>query len=201
MVVSGIHQRESVTIICVPSFTALPPHPHSTPQGYHRVPGWASCVIQWFPIGYLFYTYGNPLQYSRLGNPMDTGAWKATVHGVAKGWTPLKWLSMSIYMSMLLSQFVLASPFEAVSTGLFSSSVSPFLLCKYVHQHCVWCLLFSFWLSLCMTSSGIAPLTTTDSNLFFFMVEQCSIAFMCHIFFRSSSVDGYLGCFHVLAIV
>ena len=27
---------------------------------------------------------GNPLQYSCLGNPMDGGAWRATVHGVAK---------------------------------------------------------------------------------------------------------------------
>ena len=25
---------------------------------------------------------GNPLQYSRLGNAMDRGAWWATVHGV-----------------------------------------------------------------------------------------------------------------------
>ena len=27
---------------------------------------------------------GNPLQYSSLGNPMDRGAWWATVHGVAE---------------------------------------------------------------------------------------------------------------------
>ena len=27
---------------------------------------------------------GNPLQYSCLENPMDRGAWKAAVHGVAK---------------------------------------------------------------------------------------------------------------------
>ena len=27
---------------------------------------------------------GNPLQYSCLGNPMDRGAWQATVHGVAE---------------------------------------------------------------------------------------------------------------------
>ena len=27
---------------------------------------------------------GNPLEYSCLGNPMDRGAWQATVHGVAK---------------------------------------------------------------------------------------------------------------------
>ena len=33
---------------------------------------------------------GNPLQYSCLGNPMDRGAWWATVHGVTKSGT---WLS------------------------------------------------------------------------------------------------------------
>ena len=27
---------------------------------------------------------GNPLQYSCLGNPMDRGAWWATVHGIAE---------------------------------------------------------------------------------------------------------------------
>ena len=31
--------------------------------------------------------HGNPLQYSRLENPMDRGAWQATVHGVTKSWT------------------------------------------------------------------------------------------------------------------
>ena len=30
---------------------------------------------------------GTPLQYSCLENPMDGGAWKAAVHGVAKSWT------------------------------------------------------------------------------------------------------------------
>ena len=29
----------------------------------------------------------NPLQYSCLGNPMDRGAFGATVHGVVKSWT------------------------------------------------------------------------------------------------------------------
>ena len=32
---------------------------------------------------------GNPLQYSCLENSMDGGAWRATVHGVAKSQTPL----------------------------------------------------------------------------------------------------------------
>ena len=30
---------------------------------------------------------GNSLQYCCLGNPMERGAWQATVHGVAKRWT------------------------------------------------------------------------------------------------------------------
>ena len=29
---------------------------------------------------------GYPLQYSYLENPMDRGAWRATVHGMAKSW-------------------------------------------------------------------------------------------------------------------
>ena len=32
---------------------------------------------------------GNPLQYSCLENPMDRGAWRATVHGVTKSRTQL----------------------------------------------------------------------------------------------------------------
>ena len=32
---------------------------------------------------------GNTLQYFYLGNPMDRGAWRATVHGVAKSQTRL----------------------------------------------------------------------------------------------------------------
>ena len=33
--------------------------------------------------------HGNLLQYPCLKNPMDRGAWWATVHGVAKSWTGL----------------------------------------------------------------------------------------------------------------
>ena len=38
--------------------------------------------------------HGNPLQYSRLENPMDRGAWRATDHWVAKSQTLLKRFSM-----------------------------------------------------------------------------------------------------------
>ena len=37
---------------------------------------------------------GNPLQYSFWDNPVDRGAWWATVHGVTKSQTWLKQLSM-----------------------------------------------------------------------------------------------------------
>ena len=30
---------------------------------------------------------GNPCHYSCLENPMDSGAWWATVHGITKSWT------------------------------------------------------------------------------------------------------------------
>ena len=40
-------------------------------SGLERAPGGGHC---------------NPLQYSWLENPMDRGAWGATVHGVAKSW-------------------------------------------------------------------------------------------------------------------
>ena len=33
--------------------------------------------------------HGNPLQYPCQENPMDRGAWRATVLGVAKSWTRL----------------------------------------------------------------------------------------------------------------
>ena len=32
---------------------------------------------------------GNSLQYSCWGNPLDRGAWWATVHGIAKSWRSL----------------------------------------------------------------------------------------------------------------
>ena len=40
-----------------------------------------------------------------------------------------------VYLSMILSQFILPSPSPAVSTCHFSTYVFPFLLCKWVHQY------------------------------------------------------------------
>ena len=44
------------------------------------IPGWGGSPAE---------GNGNPLQDSCLENPMDRGAWQATVHGVAESWTQL----------------------------------------------------------------------------------------------------------------
>ena len=46
--------------------------------------GEALCFTGGFQIKGKFKTHGNPLQCSCLENPMDRGAWWATVHGVAR---------------------------------------------------------------------------------------------------------------------
>ena len=52
---------------------------------------------------------GNPLQYSCLENPMDRGAWKATVHGVTDSWTRL-------------SVFTFTFPFHALEKEMATHS-------------------------------------------------------------------------------
>ena len=43
--------------------------------------------------------HSNPLQYSCLENPMDRGAWRAAVHGVAKSQTLLSNLArMTVFI-------------------------------------------------------------------------------------------------------
>jgi len=41
---------------------------------------------------------GNPLQHSCLGNPMDRGAWRTIVHGVAKSWTRLNTHMLHVHL-------------------------------------------------------------------------------------------------------
>ena len=44
---------------------------------------------------------GTPLQYSCLENPMDGGAWKAAVHGVARSRTPLSDFTFTFHFHAL----------------------------------------------------------------------------------------------------
>ena len=69
--------------------------------------------------------HGNPLQYSCLENLLDRGAWKATVHRVAKSWTWLKWLSTHSQwlMVFLVAQPVKNLPANAGGPGSISGSL------------------------------------------------------------------------------
>ena len=78
----------------IPFLLNLPPPSYPIPLGHHRASGWVPCVIQQLPPSSLFYTWygegnGTPLQYPRLENPMDGGAWWPAVHGVARSRTQL----------------------------------------------------------------------------------------------------------------
>ena len=46
----------------------------------------------------------------------------------------------------------------------------------------------------------LGPSMLLQMALFFLMAESYSIVYIYHIFFIHSSVDGHLGCFHVLAV-
>ena len=93
----------------------------------HMVPGlwWINLMILYFtmmwkqysfhrkhPSNFDFWSFpelvicsgeadGNPLQYSCLENPMDGGAWWATVHGVAKSWTQLSDFTFTFHFHAL----------------------------------------------------------------------------------------------------
>ena len=57
--------------------------------------------------------HGNPLEYSCLEKPMGRGAWRATVHSVAKSQTQVKQLSMHAqltYRASLVAQVVKNPP-------------------------------------------------------------------------------------------
>ena len=81
MLVSAKHQHESAIGV------------RMSPRSWTSLPLIAS-IWTWVchPFGE---GNGNSVQYSCLENPMDGGAWKAAVHGVAQSRTWLKWLSSS----------------------------------------------------------------------------------------------------------
>ena len=62
---------------------------------------------------------GNPFQYSCLKNPMNRGAWWATVHLVAKSQTWLKWLSTHADSVLKSSDVTLLTKVHMVKAMVF----------------------------------------------------------------------------------
>ena len=74
---------------------------------------------------------GNALRYSCLENPMDGGAWWATVHGVAKSWIRLISALFAMTLPQIKCQYNMifwcseqVSPVSWVSTSLLKRSLS-----------------------------------------------------------------------------
>ena len=122
--------------------------------------------------------HGNPLWYSCLESPMDRGAWRPTVHGVAKSWTQLRQLSTHTEAGATLSPGVLFAPASfatepTVSQDLqrceFSSQDAGGLTPNQQHS-CSQNSTFTGGLNCCLRS---LPLRAFLSNLFSFARKGC----------------------------
>ena len=58
---------------------------------------------------------GNPLQCSCLENPIDRGAWQATVHRIAKSRTQLKWITVHAHLNSPLQSLVFFMYLSAIT--------------------------------------------------------------------------------------
>ena len=72
--------------------------------------------VEWFFYGE---GNGNPLQYSCLENPMDGGAWGATVHGVAKSRTRLSNFTHSLTHGSFEIAFKSFIPAKCITLNLY----------------------------------------------------------------------------------
>ena len=87
--------------------------------------------------------HGNPLQYSCLENPMDRGAWQATVHRLAKSQIQLKRLSLHVpwpYLSSLWFLFIahFLTGFELCAGFLFlGDRLLQTQQLKVTHSYCL----------------------------------------------------------------
>ena len=75
---------------------------------------------------------GNPLQYSCLENPMDGGAWWATVHGVAK--SPTRLVDFTFTFSFENSRNVLYPPEVLGAATAKKNPPPPSLREKFLRQ-------------------------------------------------------------------
>ena len=157
----------------VPLLLNLPP----APLGFHRTPGWAPCVRQQIPTGCPFQGY--VVRY--------------------------------MFQCYLLNSSHPLLPTLCLQVCSLMSA-SPLLVCRYVHQYhfssfhiyvLIYdiCFLFLTYFTLYKRLCVHPP----QQNWLQFISVYGWVIFHCiyihHNFFIHSSVDGHLGCFHVLAVV
>ena len=94
--------------------------------------------------------HGNPLQYSCLENPMDRGAWQATVQRVAHSQSGLK--QFNTYM--LDQEIITINNTEFV---FFSSEIHQFLPYAFLHPIIRYTCVMDVYVSLRIESFKIVP--------------------------------------------
>ena len=94
---------------------------------------------------------GNPPQHSCLENPVDGGAWEATVHGVAKSQT---WLSdFTLFFDVIIelqcsTKFVVFGGIFAILSVIAKEQQKKMKNGMWIWVHlCFWSLELRFWLS------------------------------------------------------
>ena len=107
---------------------------------------------------------GNPLQYSCLENPMDRGAWRATVHRVAKSRTWLKWLSTWRRR-------------EGGGQRRREHSISAHILAAWFFLMAAEC--FIMWLNHCLSSVSSIEGVIASSLLLYIVLFVCSVVKSC----------------------
>ena len=81
---------------------------------------------------------GNPLQYCCLGNPMDRGVWRATVHGVAKSQTRLSEHARMQEQTLCILQQTISQNPEMARTFLTLSAELMTFTCGVQYKTKMW---------------------------------------------------------------
>ena len=87
---------------------------------------------------------GNPLQFSCLGNPMDRGAWRATVHSITKSQTQLSTHTFKAQREIFLIQVK-----PRILTYMLTVNLSDMpCMCYLCYSDKIWCHLSAIILSM-----------------------------------------------------
>ena len=115
----------------------------------------------------------SPLQCSCLENSMDRGVWRATVHGVTKSQTQMKWLSTHTYTHThsWMSPFV-PLPVPTISSPGLSST-------KWVKE--IWVRLWIFYFpdSFPRTSCSLVPVGSAFDLLWAWLLGSSCVMWHC----------------------
>ena len=81
--------------------------------------------------------HGNPLQYSCLENPIDRGAWPATVPWITKNQIQLKWLSMHACLCLLfwLWNYIFLNVCSFLGSSMYVNVIVCVSACVYWQLH------------------------------------------------------------------